>query len=400
MYVLDCPRVQRTEVGTGLVWVPDLPVGVRFGQASSALDDLGRQLVYLVGANPSDVKACVDRGCVVVRDSNGADIANTARMRTELERPNARWISEAKPKRNQKLAILRTAHDEGRQLTLQEQDSARVLTEEIAVIETDCIDNRLRSVRSEFIGKYDEAAAPFVAARRTRDQQAQAIKIAKSIVAGVGFIAAAVFLSKALGLPYALALTVLHSDSFNRSNRSLSGDTMSDSVGAWATQNASYPKIVSNQAAGDSAGGNWYGAYDSVQTAVAEHRATATWLDWLSQICVRMDSSFNGYACDARAGSTTIYKATPIGSFSNLGSGSGVSTNDTIAADADTGNNITFLVNGSAAVGPVSDSTYTTGVGGIATNGAFISTGLLDAWQVEIAGGATGNPWYYYAQQG
>ena len=381
MYVLDCPRVQRPREGIGLEWTPDLPEGVRFASCSSRFDATGRTMVYLPDGRPEDVDEALKLGCVLVRDADEADRAETATLVTALRTPDPRWVTDVKPLRDEKRSIIDQARAGARDLTRAEKDRVRAIIDDVSAKETDYIDKRFASASSALIAKSREAVIPLERALDLAD----ALDVAKDIAVRLGIFAAVAFLAHSLHLPYALALTVLHTDSFNRSDRALSGDTMSDGVGVWGCPDASNPRISSNKVAG---GGAWHYGYDSVMSNVDVQRTTMTWSDLLIQAGVRIQTVTGyGYYADARSGAHYLYRYD--GLYNNIGSGAGLSVGDTWACDAD-GTTIKTLKNGSVDITATGQTDYSTGKAGLFTNAAFTTAGLADDWQVEVAGGGGG----------
>jgi len=388
MYVLNVLYVPKPEPWGGTSLGPDIPSGMSFAQASDVLAPKQRGLIYLPYATPESVDLCVQMGAIVEHDANEADRAETDSILSYLATPDPKWSQDVVPLRNKKRQIIMAARGEGRDLTPSEKSRVDTIIRTVSDFESIYIDARQKNATRDLALKAKQACARVEAEER----RVRAVDAARDIAIRLGIVAAAAFIAKGLGLPYGLALTLLHSDNFNRSNRSLSGDTMSDSTGAWATNHASYPSIASQVVSDDGAGGGsgWRAAVDSVMSDVDVQRSTVSWLNWLSGPTVRSDSTnYNGYLSDARPSSSTIYKWTSDVA-ANLGSdASGNSAADTIAADAD-GSTIKFMRNGSTIITVTSETTYSTGKAGLRAYGAF-SSSLLDDWQVEVAGGGSTN---------
>ncbi len=176
--------------------------------------------------------------------------------------------------------------------------------------------------------------------------------------------------------------SVLHSDDFNRSNRSLSSDTMSDNTGAWSIGCGSY-SIVSNTAQG----GSYSMAYDNVMSAVDKQKVSAKFSSasgMIFGVVARYDGSSYFYFADFGyfgSGQRLFYANTAGSVFTSLGNGgtSGV-TNDVITLETD-GSTLTVHKNGSS-VFSVTDSNIATGVSGMFDYN-FLGGQTLDDWQVE-----------------
>lgn len=387
MYVLNVPYVPKTEAW-GVSRGPDIPDGVDFASASDALDGQGRALIYLPHGTPAIVQACIDRGGLLVRDSNTADQAETEAMVTALRTADPRWLTSVKPLHDQRANIRRTAGRTPRPLTPGERDTIKSLRQQIADLESVYIDDRFRAPKAALVARAHDPCLPY---EQARDAQ-RALAKAKQIVVGVGLIAAVAFLMHTFGMPAAWALTVLHADTFNRSDSAIHGSTMSDTLGTWVSSSTSYPTVKSNQVASDT--GDWRYCYDSAASAVDVQRTSMSYVTALIQATVRTGASTGGYASDARNAASYLYEFDGTGGFTNKGSdGTGNSVADIFACDAD-GTTVLYIRNGSTIITATGLSAYSTGVGGMNPYGAFTVDPLADDWSYEVAGGGGGTTYH------
>jgi hypothetical protein len=324
MDILDV-LLEKRDMGVGTCLHPAIPDGLQWGQASSQSPD-GRQRIYIIDATDEVLTECEKRGAKILKAASLAEREESCLMLEKFQ-------SEKVPKQ----------------------------------------ENAKWSARDEIVAMYREPCLVIEAA----EARAEAVDTAKKIACWLGIAAGAVFLSRAFGLPFALALTVLHADNFDRADGAIDASTMSDTLGHWTSQNSGQPQIVSNQAKGTLA--THYIVYDDVMSAVDVQRATCDFLvgAFFFGPCVRVQTSFNCYHLfvDNSAGGT-IYSYN--GGFSSLGS-AGVLLPGTVSLDA-SGSTLTALNNGSAAGSPVTDSAYGTGRAGI-----NVHTGPTDNWQAEVA---------------
>jgi hypothetical protein len=154
-------------------------------------------------------------------------------------------------------------------------------------------------------------------------------------------------------------MATIAEDTFNRSDRSLDGDTMSDGSSTWALGNNGGWSIVSNQARSDLANGVEF--CDSMSDT-ADIRSRIETYDASVGAFARYDNSTkNGYV-SVRTGANVhrLFRSAGL-SFTQLGSdGSTVSNGETIAVVCN-GTSISAEYEGSTDVGPVTDSNYSTG---------------------------------------
>jgi hypothetical protein len=178
------------------------------------------------------------------------------------------------------------------------------------------------------------------------------------------------------------ALSVVSSDGFSGTSASLSGRTMDAALGGAAnTWGLSGSIAVGSGVATGSGGGNY--GYDATASAVDIQRATVKTLTDVNVGCtVRyIDNSSNYFGWRNGSNQAQIYITN--GGPSALSTNGTFSDNDTMALDAD-GDQLTLLKNGSAQVGPVTDATWATGVGGIR-----VDTASLDDFVYEVDSGAS-----------
>lgn len=343
MFVAVVPY-RRVEDAPGLfVRAPDLPPGIAWGQASSRLSSSNRAVVWL-DCDEATAAGIAARGRGFAVSGRQAPRAEAARLKSALRterapEPGRRW-----------------------------------------------------AVRDEFLAMYRPEAERIEAA----EDRADAAKRLAKIVGMFGVVAVTSWLLRGwspgwlTGGPL-LGLTILHSDNFNRANSTLSGSTMSDGIGAWMDDGLS-ASIVSNEVSSSGLGA----CYDSVMSAVGVQRVSVKTRSNFAYplsggVIARCDPSANtGYIMlNGYYGNSRCYRADDYttANFTQIISGSfNPSAGDTIAVDCD-GSTIDFLHNGSSLFGPATDSTYATGVGGLA--GYF--AGYCDDWQVEVAS-AVGQP--------
>lgn len=343
MFVAVVPY-RRVEDAPGLfVRAPDLPPGIAWGQASSRLSASDRAIVW-IDCDDATAARIASRGRgfdVRSRQAPGAEVSRLHRaLRTEkAPRPGQRWAA-----------------------------------------------------RDEFLAMYRPEAARIEAAA---DRADAARRLAK-VVGMFGVVAVTSWLLRGwspdwlTGGPL-VGLTLLHADDFNRANSALNGSTMSDGIGAWTDDGLS-GSVVSNEVSSSGTGA----CYDSVMSAVDVQRVSVKTRNnggggypLSGGVIGRCDPSANtGYVMlNGYYGASRCYRADDYttANFTQIISGSfNPSNGDTIAVDCD-GSTIDFLHNGSSLFGPATDSTYATGVGGLA--GYF--AGYCDDWQVEVAGAAT-----------
>lgn len=159
--------------------------------------------------------------------------------------------------------------------------------------------------------------------------------------------------------------STLHQDTFNRSNGSLNGSTMSDGLGTWASSVATADvwDIVSNRAFGTN--GTDAGIWDSAMSAVDVQKAEATITIDDTGVIVRHNAGSTNfdaayYMLYLYSGGLTLYIHNAGGAgFTSFGSAGTASVGDTLALSAD-GNTLEWFVNGTSG-GTTTDSTLTTG---------------------------------------
>lgn len=263
----------------------------------------------------------------------------------------------------------------------------KALLDEVSILDKECIDFH-RGAFEELVGSYASAAAvvdPALLVQPVAGPIGGAVVDVLLVLLTAGLAAAL----HRFGLSHVgLALTLLHSDNFNRSNTTdFGGQTMSDGLGTWEINNPAVG-ISSNQCY-QSIGSPTEDAHDSAMSSVDEQQSEVTiaTLD----ACGPMDRTpgsdrryYWGYVYSNGQG--VLYHMNGA-SFDNLGQ---TSTGQFHAGDVvaiySTGNNHSVLQNGSTVIGPVSDSSFTSGRCGVAFDAA--STGRLDNFNDYVAGSA------------
>lgn len=183
-----------------------------------------------------------------------------------------------------------------------------------------------------------------------------------------------------------VALTTLHQDNFNRSDRALSGDTMSDGLGVWTTTDGTDPQIISNTANRSSGASSRY-AMDGTMSAVDEQLSSIARLSTSNRDngpTTRMQSITTGYWLDAF--SATLFMWRENAGLSLIGSGGLYAANDVVALYS-VGNSHSGVVNGSTQLPAITDANFTTGKAGF---NAFADTpSSMDDWSVQVAASGT-----------
>lgn len=178
-----------------------------------------------------------------------------------------------------------------------------------------------------------------------------------------------------------MPLTALLSDSFDRSDRNLDGDTLDNAGGGsgthtWSALSGSWD-ILTLRARCASGGDN--AIIVGTMASTADQRVSIVSRAAGSSLVARATDATDGYIAfrfgnDAYA----VYRAdgTPLG-----GTSSGVAANGDLMALECIGDQITFKVNGSTVLGPFTDSTYTSGKAGLWNPSG--SPGICDDFLVE-----------------
>lgn len=187
-----------------------------------------------------------------------------------------------------------------------------------------------------------------------------------------------------------MALTLLHADTFNRADSTLSGATFSDGLGAWTVVSGAW-EVVSNQGRSTTPTGDRI-AYDSAMSVVTDQRSEFTVIsDDIGAVC-RWDAGGGGIGTFYLAyvgigGGLALYYYN--GSFNAIGSGSGsVTAGDVVALDA-VGTAITVRKNGTSTI-TATDSTYASGKCGMYGGGT--GNRLFDDYNVYTEPAAGGHP--------
>lgn len=356
MHLITLPIIESQVPGLGTVRAPKMPVfpgqGVRWGQASSALEQDGRVLVWTTAVTPKLDDIVSQAGAELVYQATGAEVSEAERILSALKseqapKPGATWRN-----RDEALAIYRP--------------------------------------RAESV----EASAA----------QARALKAAARVLAMWGVAAGLAFLGRHLGPEgVLLGLTVLSSDGFSGTNgtnllTSSSSRVMDQAAGgaadSWGVANGGFD-IQSNQANVTAVNGNNNAiAYDVTMAATADMRVTVTLptIPSFGSAFARFDGAADGagYICGAGTALgtvTRVYRANGSNSFTQLGSdGSAASNGDSFGIDC-SGTSISGLRNGSVEVGPVTDSTYASGAGGMRL--ASATNVRAEDFKIEVASGGS-----------
>lgn len=185
-----------------------------------------------------------------------------------------------------------------------------------------------------------------------------------------------------------MAFALLHQDDFNRSDRTLSGDTMSDGLGAWTERPAgSSWSIVSNQA--DCAAGGGVILYDSAMSAVDVQKAEATYYGSVGGPAVRCSAGTGGHGnAYAAHCNPTIYVfrfTNGIGTIIGFSTGAGTAAGEVVSISAE-GSTIRSYDDG-VLVHDLTDSTHATGVCGLYGSGGTTPTYDDFADYIEAAAG-------------
>lgn len=186
-------------------------------------------------------------------------------------------------------------------------------------------------------------------------------------------------------------MAVLATDNFNRSDRSLDTDTSSGGQ-TWALGGGSGCSISSNVVIGDANSSSEY-ISDVADTAdcFSELDIVGTQLAQFGPMIRHPASAaFTGYLArcnDGGAGTVQVVEMSS-GSASVLGTsaGSSISINDTLRIYA-SGTSIAAYVNAGLVAGPYTDSTHTTGKGGIGVVVSSSRTGDNFNYESLAAGG-------------
>jgi hypothetical protein len=229
------------------------------------------------------------------------------------------------------------------------------------------------AAREEFLAAYRTPAKVEEEALRKQRGRARLEAVIAWVVATLG-IAAAAAMFPGVGLLGA----VLHADTFNRADAALNGSTMSDGLGAW-TADAGL-NVVSNALVISTVD---HRGHDSAMAATGNMTVTATNAAGRGGGPIaRYAAGPDGYLMFRRqvAGNPVRLSRLDDGVQTVLGTGSN-SADGTILGARAVSSAVVGLRNGSIDIGPVTDSTYATGVAGVGRVGTENCT--LDDWQVE-----------------
>lgn len=203
-----------------------------------------------------------------------------------------------------------------------------------------------------------------------------------------------------------MALTLLHSDNFNRSNAGLNGATMSDGVGTWADVSGagSGAAVVGNQAVmGTSSGAPNFVCFvvdSAMDVATTDQRADQVTQGTDGGPLARCSDGSNAYYAYRGGTFVDLYKIV-AGTSSYLGStGPGaVANGDTVALEC-VGTTIRILVNSVQKLS-VTDSSLTAGrAGGYGGGSAAHAWDDFAVYTEPAAGGGVPRIVHHRKQQG
>jgi hypothetical protein len=195
-------------------------------------------------------------------------------------------------------------------------------------------------------------------------------------------------------------MTTLASDSFNRANGALAGSTLDNAAGGSETDTwsdlgtAGFPFTVASNQAFRSGSPSGVAPFENIAlvstTAAGLQRATVTCVDPNDEgVFVRwqphtLDGKFYLAYVDWSTAGLKLLRGDD-GSYTQLGStGSTVVAGDTVSADAN-GSSISAFWKGTSNVGPITDTTLTTGQTGMYAGGT--SNRTLDNYLYEAPSG-------------
>jgi len=316
------PIIQHTDPVRGTWRGPALPEPVEWHQASSLWDSPAGGFQQLILADITDAQALAwARAGIVVLD----EAVDLSALRAQMHKPHARAAD---------FSSLRSDARAARGTSRMADATRRMWDLHRTIADSGETDRR------EYLATYRDAAARF---------EREWFRVPPGVV----------------------ALTTLHQDSFNRADTSdIGGSTMSDGVGAWSS--ALYSglfKIASNVIQQTGGNGTYCAYYDSAMSDVDVQRASLTISTWTqSGPFVRIKTSDGSGYTSISFFDASLYRV-DAGTRTSLGTGSSPTGGDIISCDA-SGSSISHLVNGSTRVGPVTDTTYSTGRCGVFSDGA------------------------------
>lgn len=159
-----------------------------------------------------------------------------------------------------------------------------------------------------------------------------------------------------------MALSLLHADTFTRSDGALDASTMSDGLGTWSAGGSF--AVSSNQCAGDNGDA---GGWDSAMSDVADQAAEADIIDGDSGVLVRHSAGGNNtYYLAYRSGAgtgVTLYRRDSGGGFTSLSSAGDLTLGSKLTIEA-IGSALRVLID-DVETGSATDSTYASGRAGI-----------------------------------
>lgn len=186
------------------------------------------------------------------------------------------------------------------------------------------------------------------------------------------------------------------SDTFDRADTSSAIGTPSDAGSAWSQISGTWG-IASNLAYESSTQTQAICVLESSE-ANGDVQATASVISNCG-IVARVSDDSNYILMEVQVNQVRVFKKV-AGSFTQLGStySGTVSNGDVLKLSVDGSNNIIAHTNGTARVTTSDSHNSTATQHGIRSH--LDTSNRLNDFSFTGAGAATGNPWYYYAQQG
>lgn len=340
LYLALVPRKIVADEAGDCYW-PDLPQSILdrslgWGQASSQFNPYGKQLVWL-RATDEELLEIESRGGKIMGQAE--DSAKTQNWIDFFNTHSPQWDSLVQAR-----ASIKTAkNDAEREKAIQDYDAI-----------------------SPQVYSYHKAALnEFTTSYRSKAERLE------SVLAAHGVAPFETSLWQTLILEN---MATLSQDNFNRSDRDLAGDTMSDGVSTWMVFSGAY-RIVSNQATGNTT--NWMA---KASTNGTDMRTSITYIsssvNGSGPACrgSNSGSAFSGYRSR-----NNLLERVDSGSATTIASGTAYAQND-IAGVEGSGTTINRYLNGSVS-GTTTDATYSSGFGG--TFNISGNTRTMDNFLVE-----------------
>lgn len=361
-----------TDPASGEYFRPELPASLDrphgWGQASSHFSSQGKSLVWCrpTGAE-LDFIAAQPGARIIGQCCPGAD---AARMVTALRTAPATWPEMAQIRAGWKGAAKGGPGSFEATRARYENLSARA-------------GNSHAGPLGEFIAAYRalaEAEEKKLLAQRGRTRWIVAVLSALGAAAGLALV------YRILGQEgVALGMAVLAQDAFTDSDSvNLTDRTMTDGFGTWAVSLGDSWFIISNEARGTSGDATYSDSLGSLTDAdiSVTMRATGTNCGVIARHTVGEVTHYIGQL--ASSPRTNALREYSMGSATELGTGSTFSLGDVFKLRCD-GTSISLFVNGALDVGPVTDSTHSSGYAGM-YNGDY----NVDDFLVESLGAGGG----------